>query len=306
MLRNSVRPDWQIGFGLSVFTALLFSLLPIALKGLLGGMDPITITWYRFFFATLFLLGVIASQHGFPSWQTMRKAGLGLLLLASVSLCGNYLLYLLALEHLTPGSAQVLIQTAPVLLLLGSLVFYRERFSRLQWSGLGLVVIGMGIFFHNRLNDIFGNFGDYSMGVLIMMGAAVVWAIYGLAQKRLLGTLSSQTIIVCIYGTGAVLFLPMAKPAQIELLTGVQWIFLLFSVAATSFSYVAFAEAMNRWQASRVSAVLAVVPILTITFVSIGALIVPSVIQPESLTLLSLSGAVLVVVGSILSALGKN
>jgi hypothetical protein len=75
MLRNSARPDWQIGFGLSVFTALLFSLLPIALKGLLGGMDPITITWYRFFFATLFLLSVIASQHGFPSWQTLRKAG---------------------------------------------------------------------------------------------------------------------------------------------------------------------------------------------------------------------------------------
>ncbi|MCB0112778.1 MAG: DMT family transporter [Caldilineaceae bacterium] len=306
MLRNPTRPDWQIGFGLSLFTALLFALLPIALKGLLGGMDPITITWYRFFFATLFLLGVIAGRRGFPSWQTMRQAGLGLLLLASVSLCGNYLLYLLALDHLTPGSAQVLIQIAPVLLLVGSLVFYHERFSPLQWGGLGLVMVGMGLFFHNRLNDIFGNFGDYSLGVLIMLGAAVVWAIYGLAQKKLLGTLSAQTIIVCIYGTGAVLFLPLAKPAQISLLTGAQWIFLFFSVAATSVSYVAFAEAMKRWQSSRVSAVLAVVPILTITFVTIGAVLAPALIQPESLTGLSLGGAVLVVMGSVVSSLAQD
>lgn len=305
-MRTHALSPWQIGFGFSLFTALLFSLLPIALKGLLGGMDPFTITWYRFFFATLFLLGVIALQQGLPSLGKLRDAGLGLLLLASLCLCGNYLLYLLALDHLSPSSAQVLIQIAPVLLLLGSLFIYGESFTRLQWSGLAGVLAGLLLFFHNRLDELLGTMGDYTWGVLLMLAAAVVWAVYGLAQKRLLASLSAQSIILCIYATGALLFLPLAKPAQIEGLSGAQWAMLLFSVAGTSVSYVAFAEAMNRWQASRVSAVLALVPILTIVFAGAGALLLPSLVQAESLSALSIGGALLVVGGSMISALGRG
>lgn len=306
MFGHEPRPAWQIGFGLSLFTALLFGLLPIALKGLLGGMDAITITWYRFFFAMLFLLGVIALQQGFPSWQRFRQAGLGILFLASISLCGNYLLYLLALDYLSPSSAQVLIQMAPLFLLLGSLFIYRERFSPLQWSGLGVVIVGLLIFFHNRLGELFGRLNDYSLGVLLMAAASVVWAVYGLAQKRLTATLSSQMVILCIYATGALIFLPLAKPSQIGQLDQVQWIFLLFSVGATSISYVAFGEAMKRWQASRVSAVLAVVPVLTISFVALGAILAPTIIEAEPISTLSLSGALLVVAGSVVSALARS
>ncbi len=306
MLRTRTFAPWQIGFGLSLFTSFLFGLLPIALKGLLGGMDPFTITWYRFCFATLFLLGVIAQKKGLPSWEKLRRAGFGLIAIASLSLCGNYLLYLLALDHLSPSSAQVLIQLAPMLLLLGSLAFYGEHFSALQWSGFGVVIIGLILFFHNRLGELLGQMGDYTLGVLIMIAASVVWAIYGLAQKRLLRTLSPLSIILCIYATGALIFLPLASPGQIVQLTGVQWVFLIFSVAATSVSYVAFAEAMNRWQSSRVSAVLAVVPILTISFVGLGVLLVPNLIQSEPLSSLSLGGALLVVGGSVVSALGKG
>lgn len=306
MIYTQTLSPWKIGFGLSLFTSLLFGLLPIALKGLLGGMDPFTITWYRFCFATLFLLGIIGLQKGLPSWRRLREAGLGLLAIASLCLCGNYLLYLLALDHLSPSSAQVLIQLAPMLLLLGSLTLYGERFSPLQWSGFAVVIVGLILFFHNRLGELMGQMGDYTLGVLIMIGASVVWAIYGLAQKRLLRSLSSQSIILCIYGTGALLFLPLASPGQIEQLSNAQWVFLLFSVGATCFSYVAFAEAMKRWQASRVSAVLAIVPILTISFVGLGALLVPGLIQAEPLTGLSLGGALLVVGGSVVSALGKG
>ena len=148
--------------------------------------------------------------------------------------------------------------------------------------------------------------GDYTWGVLLMLAAAVVWAVYGLAQKRLLASLSAQSIILCIYATGALLFLPLAKPAQIEGLSGAQWAMLLFSVAGTSVSYVAFAEAMNRWQASRVSAVLALVPILTSVFAGAGALLRPSLVQAESLSALSIGGALLVVGGSMISALGRG
>ena len=52
-----------------------------------------------------------------------------LTLTAVACLLGNYLLYIWGLDHITPGAAQILIQLAPLLLLIGSVVIFKERFS---------------------------------------------------------------------------------------------------------------------------------------------------------------------------------
>ena len=40
--------NWKLGFLLAMTTALMWGLLPIAMKVLLKSMDPFTLTWYRF------------------------------------------------------------------------------------------------------------------------------------------------------------------------------------------------------------------------------------------------------------------
>ena len=40
--------NWRLGFTLSLTTAALWGLLPIALKVVLEGMDAYTIVWWRF------------------------------------------------------------------------------------------------------------------------------------------------------------------------------------------------------------------------------------------------------------------
>ncbi len=48
-----MRPrNWKLGFGLSLITAVLWGILPIALKVALTELDAWTITWYRFAGAT--------------------------------------------------------------------------------------------------------------------------------------------------------------------------------------------------------------------------------------------------------------
>jgi drug/metabolite transporter (DMT)-like permease len=81
---------------------------------------------------------------------------------------------------------------------------------------------------------------------------------------------------------------------------------LLFCGLNTLLAYGAFAEALDHWEASRVSAVLALTPIVTLVSVWAVSHIVPSLIAPERLTALGVLGALLVVVGSIAIALGKN
>jgi len=71
-------------------------------------------------------------------------------------------------------------------------------------------------------------------------------------------------------------------------------------------AYGAFAESLEHWEASRVSAVLAVTPIVTLISIGAVSLLAPAWIPPERITVLGVMGAVLVVAGSVTIALGKR
>jgi drug/metabolite transporter (DMT)-like permease len=81
---------------------------------------------------------------------------------------------------------------------------------------------------------------------------------------------------------------------------------LLFCGLNTLMAYGAFAEALEHWEASRVSAVLALTPLVTLVAVWAVSLLAPTLIAPERLTALSVLGAILVVAGSVAVAIGKN
>ena len=71
-------------------------------------------------------------------------------------------------------------------------------------------------------------------------------------------------------------------------------------------SYGTFAEALVHLEASRVSALLAIVPLSTLAAISVARLVVPSLVAPEPLTPLAWLGAALVVMGSLGAALGRR
>ena len=71
-------------------------------------------------------------------------------------------------------------------------------------------------------------------------------------------------------------------------------------------AYGAFAEALEHWEASRVSATLAITPLLTLMFMQITNYILPESIDIEPLNTLSIIGAVILVIGSSVTALSKS
>lgn len=105
---------WQVGFVLSILTAILFGGLPIVLKGLLSSLDVITITWFRFGVAALLLAIVVARKNGLSQAFRLRGFKLLLLFFAVAGLCGNFALYLWGLEFVSPSTVQVVIQAAPI------------------------------------------------------------------------------------------------------------------------------------------------------------------------------------------------
>jgi drug/metabolite transporter (DMT)-like permease len=281
--RHATTGRWRLGLALALGTALLWGLLPLALKVVLEEMDPFTITWYRFSASAVLLAPfVLRGRRARPA--DMGKGTLAALLVVSaLGLCGNYIFYLVGLDHLTASGATVLIQASPILLMFGSMAVFRDRAAQL-----------------------FSKWDAFTVGLLCMAVAAVVWAAYSLAQKQLLRAMSSGRILLVIYVAGFFLFLPFSSPASIAGLDAVGLALLGFCALNTLGAYGFYAESLNHWEASRVGAVLTIVPVLTLVFVAAGSAWFPAFVQPESLDAAKLLGALLVVAGSMLAALWRS
>jgi len=297
------------GFALALTTMLLWGMLPVALKGLLPAMDAATITFYRFLVSAPVLFGILAVRRGLPRPGSLHGGGWLLLGVATLFLAVNYQGYLVALDWTTPADAQVVIQLAPLLLAVGGLAIFRERFTRAQWLGVAVLVSGLVIFWSGQLGAQAGRGADggrYIRGNLMMVGAAICWSVYGLAQKQLLRTLGSQQIMVCVYAGCALLFLPLADLAAVGRLDLPGLGLLAFCALNTLLGYGAFSESLAHWEASRVSAVLAMTPLATLGFAHAAALLWPRLDSQPALPTLSLVGAGLVVAGSVATSLGER
>lgn len=106
------------------------------------------------------------------------------------------------------------------------------------------------------------------------------------------------------HGLGVVMMFPLVTLNQIQGLSMGQYAVLVYCCANMLLAYGCFAEALAHWEASRVSAVVAISPLLTLAMSVAAHSIWPEWIMPEELNALGLLGAVLVVVGSVLAALG--
>lgn len=295
-----------LGCLLAVTTAILWGVLPIALKEALGAMDVYTITFYRFAGAALLLTLWLGPRRQLPN---PLGAGLGIplmLLLCALGLAGNYGLYLQGLDHLEPKTAQVVIQLAPFLLLVAGVVLLKEGFSLRQWLGAAMLVSGLLLFFNERLLELVGSVGDYGVGVWLVVIAALAWVVYALVQKRLLSRFSSPQLMWLLYALGSLMFLPAASLEQLLGMNLLQLLALLFCCLNTLVAYGCFAESLNHWAASKVSAVLATAPLFTIVAVDLLVLWFPDHVQDVAMGWLAYVGATLVVLGSVLATVGRR
>ena len=296
--------SWLRGLLLSLATAVLWGGMPLALRGMVDYLDPLTATSYRYLLcalgnaAYLWLLGN-------TNWRHLREGRV--LLLLSICIAGlliNNVMFLYGLKLTSPGAAQVISQLGPVMLLLGGVLIFREAFSIRQWLGAVLVVSGLVLFFHNRLEAL-RDLDRYGIGMLILLIAPVFWAAYGLAQKKLSGRLGPQQVLLLIYGSGVLLLLPTTSPQTVVAMPVTGHLLAVAGMIITVLSYITFSTALAQWEASRVSAVLTLTPLFTLLATRIASAIHPGLFSAEHPDTLSWLGAAGVVAGSLFVAVPR-
>jgi drug/metabolite transporter (DMT)-like permease len=302
MSRHLVSGRWRLGLALALATALLWATLPVALKVSLERLDPYTVTWARFAFCAAVVLAWMVLRGQLRVFIGRPRRAWGLLALAGLMLIANYVLYLLGLDYTTPANAQLLIQAAPLLMALGGIFVFRERFSFWQWLGFAAIWLGLLLFFLDQRQRPAEAGSAYALGSALIVLAALVWAVYALAQKQLLMHWSSTAVLLVIYVMATVLLLPWASPSTLLTLDRVHGWALLYCAVNTLAAYGAFAEALAHWEASRVSTVLALTPLFTMATVALGHQLAPGYVRALHVDLVGWLGALAVVVGSIVTA----
>jgi drug/metabolite transporter (DMT)-like permease len=102
------------------------------------------------------------------------------------------------------------------------------------------------------------------------------------------------------------LLTPWAHPLEALQLSPLQGWLLLACCMNTLVAYGAFAEALAHWEASRVSATLALTPLVTFVAVALAAWLWPDYVQAEQINTLGYVGALVVVLGSATVALAPS
>lgn len=300
-----MKQQTLLGFSLAMIAACMWGALPIALQQLLQTMNSETAVWYRFIVAALGSFLMLFFSRALPRKTSFNARTLALILLGVFGLSANFFLYNVALHYIPATTSQILSPLSSFVMLAVGVFIFKERFRNYQKIGLILVIMGLILFFNDRLKD-FLQLNLYVKGVFIALTASFLWIAYGIAQKILLKTFSSPQILLMMYMGCTLVFTPVAEMTQVFQLTSLQLACLIFCCLNTLIAYGAYAEALNLWDVSKVSAIMTQIPIFTLCFSHILVWIAPEIFPVVNLNWISYIGAFIVVLGALLSAIGHK
>ncbi len=298
--------EGRMGLALAGSTVCLWATLPVAAKLAQDAVDSYTLTWFRLVLAAV----VTASWHLWRNGRPTRKRLGGsvwvMLTAAALGLFGNYVLYMVGLEHSNPGTAQVVSQLGPLLLGIGGVIFFGERFGQAQWGGFTLLLLGMGLFFQEQLQALWQQVEAFLYGSLLVALAAVAWASYALIQKKLAEKVSSTGVLMYTYVVGALMLTPMSTPEDVLQVEPLALGAMVFIGLNTVLSYGAFVRAMQIWDGARVSAVLTLTPLATLFVVEGLSAMGSTLVTPQPVSTLGWVGAMMVVLGSMVGSMSPD
>ncbi len=287
------------GIFLAAITALLWGVLPIALKVALNYFDSYTIVWFRFFVATVVL--VFYYSFSKPSLLNIYRYPPRRMIYAAILLAGNYIGYMQGVHYAGPGVTQVIIQTGPVILGIIGFTFFREKLTRLHAIGFAIAAIGFLMFYFNEI-ELLAQKDSLNSGVLWTLAAAFSWAGYAFFNKQLVQKYHPQQINLIIFALPILLFIPKVN---FELFTQDYewwvWILMIALGLNTVVAYGTLSAAFKYIEANKISILISLDPIITFVTLELLMLLDVNWFNINKVSGLAYIGALLVIVGTMLA-----
>lgn len=282
----------------ALFTASLWGFMAIILKVITYDLSPVTVVWFRFAIAFVILAAwtLLFRRSDFVIYMRPPL----LLILAALFLAGNYTGFIAGIKYVSPSSSQVFIQIAPVSFALSGILIFREHVNWKHMVGFILVLAGMGLFYSEQLRDLTSKADHFTLGMLLVLAGGLSWAAFATAQKALLKKIGPNQLNLFVYGFCALVLFPLVRFSRLEGMPAVNWYILIYLGLNTVLAYGSLSMAIKFTEATRVSVIITLNPIITFLTMSILTRLQVSWIEPEYFSLFSIFGALSVLGGAIL------
>jgi drug/metabolite transporter (DMT)-like permease len=226
-----------------LFVVLVWGLSPTFFKIVLEELQPLTFVFLRFVLLSAVAVSVLAVRglRGGRAWRIHRR-DIPWLVLSGLCGYGVYqLFYMEGLARTTVFSSALLGATVPLWSALILVAARVERIARLQWVGLVVSLAGVAWFLiagksHQSELHTDAALGGLTIvvGDLLTLGAAALFAAYGVVNKRLGQVYSPPELMCYTLLIGTAVLAPLGVPAVVhqnwDVVTWHTWVLLPFSV----------------------------------------------------------------------------
>ncbi len=264
----------------------------IAGKFAVQSFEPATVAFFRFFGAAILLFPLMWVMEKDRKKPTLKDQGLfallGLTGIALYNIC-----FFLATKHAPVIKSSLFIASNPVLIVLLSGLFLKEKITRNSIIGMGIALTGVVfIITEGHILTLF-QYGFEPID-FVLLGAVVSWAIYSVVGKVVLKKFSSveSTTYAVAYGTLFLLPFAMAETSWLDVQEAslTTWAAIAhMSIFVTVVSFVMYYNGIKEVGAAKASIFINVMPV--------SAVIMATIFLGETFTLSHGIGAGLVLTG---------
>src|SRR5690242_4308828 len=240
IVRRNIAQATDIGL---VFVVLVWGFSPTLFKVVFTEMQPLAFVFLRFLVLSAFALLVLAVRgaRGGRAWR-IHRGDIAALVISGLSGYGLYqLFYMIGLAHTTVFASALLVATVPVWSVVFLALLRAERVHPTQWLGIAVSLAGVAWFLlaaPTRTVEVTLSrpltAGDMVLGGVLSLGAAALFAVYGIVNKRLAPTYSPPELMCYTLCVGTLALAPFGIPALLsqnwQAVTWHTWVILPYSV----------------------------------------------------------------------------
>lgn len=285
-------------YGLMVMTTFFWSGAFIAGKFSVPHIPVCTLTFLRFFFAViimtlLFRFGNFGRDENGRVFRLRKKHIPFFLFTGIVGMIGYHVLFFTSLKYTTAINSSMINAMNPIMTTIFAGILLRDRFPKMQIFGIIMSFAGVILTITGADPGLMMELA-FNKGDIIMVGAMLCWAIYGVFSKMKGGGIPAFWLTYYSFVACIIFVIPLVlleKPwTFIGQIPASAWIAVLYmSMFASVIGYLMQQVAIKEIGPSRTSIFINLVPVFS--------MILAVLILGESLKLIKLLTAALIIAG---------
>ena len=284
-----------------LLTALMFSTIEVSGKIIGNSLDPMQVTFLRFFIGSLMLFPLAIRDIKKNKISLKLDDILFFVVLGSLCIPLSMVLLQLSVTYTKASTAAVVFCTNPVFTMPLAFLILKEKIDKGTVLSMILSFVGIIFIFNPIQNDFIKNRKDI-IGMLISLAAAIIFALYAVLSKKRVSKYGGNILNTFTFIFGDIvlfiILLLLNKPVLSGITSKNVLVILYMGIIVTGAGYIVYFKAMENASALKVSSIFFIKPALAplLSFLILGEIIKLNVIM----------GIILILFGSYINFKAKS